>query len=394
MVEHWPQSKFHGEPIRLDHGLAVYGASTRPFESRIGEDGCGSYTAAGTPIPLKHHCPGCKKVFHDSESMRHHTFIEHARKQPALVIHGLSMARHDVRTPLHPSHIQIGNCDVARLDGKSISPQALAEAIVELQNGRHHIVMENKGCPVEYELDVCIPSLDSIKAVEGIFCEAFNQNDMLDKSDIESFRKKAPKAQFVSDYVDGMYNYLLGILIKNNRPGLVIKGRNYEHSYNRASNNLKPYINRSIARTVMGLVAFHFNHYEASSRLLMHIPDGMAAINYLRLTHNKESCHEHIKHRENCQYVQSLRELLIDGDTKDIMSCVLRRHDEQDEAKMLQLRAKMMPRDVYKMDILLAELMRHQGREERARRYARNLANMPAFKAWADSFLMEQQSHG
>ena len=232
--------------------------------------------------PRRFVCARCAKSFASRDELDTHRFADHPLHSPVIIVHGrqLGTNRVPITRTLLPSDVRISYCDRARLNDQDIPVPALPTRLADLSrsSGVCSIVLTTNGVAARFQLDFLIPSINDIESVESRFYALATSSQLTSKT-IDDFIGSKSQYGSALGYCDGICAYLYGVLAKEGAPDSQLPYRDYEGRLNRAAEILKGY-DRPLARTVSGLIEFHFNHFGESADLASTSRAGVAAQRY------------------------------------------------------------------------------------------------------------------
>ena len=337
------------------------------------------------PPPVTYRCSLCLKVFSAPEPYEKHRFEAHPRVRPALLIRGLEVGDSEfaLTSPLQGNDICVVGASKAALNGVALEPASLARALLHLSQSSADIQLENDGVRSSFRIRIELASEEDLRAVEAAF-KAMAARRRLDIRAIEEFIGEARHAESALRYIDGICEYLYGVLAKQESGGSSIGHDRYPMRLTRASQILASY-SRPLAYAIRGLVAFNFNHFDSASGLSPNTRVSMAAQRYSEWLQGRgaksKPCPQSFENR--------IDSFLTDIDTEEIIGHCMQPLDAL--ARDLpalddRIRRAMSDFDRAKMLLLAAEASAYSGHREGARCYARELRNTQAFDSWAARF--------
>jgi hypothetical protein len=247
------------------------------------------------------------------------------------------------------------------------------------------LVLRRDGVDARFELDFRVASEEDLSGVEEEF-RRMACGKRLDTRAADDFITAASGFATALGYCDGICAYLYGVLAKERAADSSLPYAAYAEKFSRAAEELDSY-DRPLARTIGGLVAFHFNHFRDAARLSPVSRLGLAAERFATWT---ESRREQAVPPAPPGDRADLEALVTDWDTERIIRwCVRplpdlsRSTDEIEEA----LGSDLAEFDRVKLHILLGEIHAASRSRERALEHARALRNVPDLGTWAEGMI-------
>lgn len=336
------------------------------------------------PRPRLFQCKDCDEIYQTFEGLRQHRFESHPLRRPVLFLNGRELGAHPVRITrlLTEQDVLMDNCDQVFLNGKEISICNTYQELSRIRSDVCKLKLKKAGVIAEFTLEFCLAEEDDLKGVETQF-EKMARGYKLDPRAVEDFISATEEFETAVSYTNGICEYLYGVLAKEKAPETTLPYAEYESKFNMAAESLSVY-DRPLARTIGGLIGFHFNHFEETIRLAGETRVGKVARKYsawlrgetdeivLNLTHGQAEA------------------LVTDWGTERILrwSCM---PDDCQVKHLDEIRSVLKPEigeyDMVKIHILLGEIYWKLGDTDLALGHARMLRNMPASRKWAESMI-------
>lgn len=219
------------------------------------------------PAPAVYRCSVCDATFSDTDRLFEHRFSEHPYKRPALILdgHELTSPREIVVRPLVADQIALAHTDYCVFNDHTIRPEDLADLLSKQREGLHTVVLEKLGIETYYEIDFEIAKSSELLAVDRLFLSIVGAETLtLDR--INLFIEMADRYTSARRYVDGLCQYLYGVLAKDQRGGTHLPQSDYKTKFNLALNSLQLF-ERPLADVVVGVVNFSQNAFNDGDRL-------------------------------------------------------------------------------------------------------------------------------
>lgn len=337
------------------------------------------------PPPVTYQCSLCLKVFSALEAYEKHRFEAHPRIRPALLIRGMEIGDSEfaLTSPLRRNDISVVGASKATLNGIAFEPDTLARELLHISQSTADIVLEHEGVRASFRLRIELASEEDLTAVEAAF-KAMAARRRLDRRAVEEFIGEARRAESALRYIDGICEYLYGVLAKQESGVSSIGHDRYPVRFTRASEILASY-GRPLAYAIRGLVAFNFNQFDSALNLSPNTRVSMAAQRY------SEWLEGRIATSRSCPQLFGNRidTFLTDFETEEILKRCMQPLDAlARDLPALEDRIKraMSGFDRAKMLVLAAEASAYSGHRDGARWYARELRNTRAFESWVAHF--------
>ena len=222
------------------------------------------------PGPRRFFCDRCDESFASRDALDNHRFDGHPQRRPLMALRGreLGANRTKITRPLIPSDVHI-DCDRAWLDGAAVPPPDLAVAIATYSAGTVcRITLRRGEVTVDFEIEFRIASDQDLAYVERRFLETL-RGKRLDSEVVNDFIGDKREFKTAIGYCDGISAYLYGMLAREQKASpsqTALSYKDYEKKLNNAADTLQDY-DRPLARAIIGLVEFHFNHFTESANI-------------------------------------------------------------------------------------------------------------------------------
>ena len=334
-------------------------------------------------------CDWCSEVYSTLQDLRDHRFSAHPLQRPTLFLDGREIGSRAARVtrPLISSDVVIDNCDKAILNGVEIPVEKLANQLSEFSRDTQRISLMKDGIEAECVLEYAIASDKDLAGVESEFLR-ISKGRRLNTRVVEDFISSTESYSSAIVYCDGICSYLYGVLARERASDSSIPYDAYIQKFSKSSEDLTGY-DRPLARTIVGLVQFHFNHFSEAARLGSGMRIGAVAKRYVDWIRYADSRQSNPIEANN---KHSLEDLVIDWESEQIIRWGIRESSDLrtvvDEIEEFSLR-ELAEYDRVKISILLAEVYADIPNATLAIKYAKSLRNIPAFEAWAESLIRQ-----
>lgn len=336
--------------------------------------------------PITYRCKVCGEIFADPDVLFDHRFAQHPFKRPALFLAG-----HEITTPrqlitrlLDEKAISVLNADACLLDGRHMNVIELPAHLAKQSSGLHELVLSKQGIETRYEFDFVIPDERDIQKVEELFF-ALVGGDVFDVASINAFINTANQYRTANHYLDGLCQYLYGILAKDQRGETHLAQSESKTKFNLALDTLRLF-DTALARVVVGVVNFNENAFNPGEGLSAAPKLQLAMRNFYGFLKGKIAPLEPIATLGNGQ-----GNVPLDHSTDQLIRWVMMEADElHEEAKLLErnLQDPSWPsNDRFKIQMLLAEMYAGRGEYVSARSHARFAVNDALFGEWAQRIM-------
>ncbi|WP_036991333.1 hypothetical protein [Metapseudomonas furukawaii] len=211
--------------------------------------------------PIVYECPRCSAHFDSAQARRDHFFTVHPYRKPELLLHGQLLGNSEtvIHEPVQATDWLLGSCHRASLNGRMMAPDELFQALAECRQGFHVLELSNQDSTERFELRFCIPELAELQRLEDIFNTLFLDNE-LSVDDVRRFAEACKSLKTAGEYLEGICQYLYGVLAKDQRGGTQLSHAQYKERFNRALEALRN-VDRPLARTIRGIINFSFNSF-------------------------------------------------------------------------------------------------------------------------------------
>jgi hypothetical protein len=219
--------------------------------------------------PQVFNCPICQKVFGSYDDRFQHRFEAHPYRRPLLVLgaHEVITPRFIVTRALKSEQIHLINATTCRLDGRTISAEALASHIGGARSGFFRVELTGAGgkMSVHYEISVEITSDSDALLVEQEFARLYSPG-VVSVCSINGFIRATAEARTARRYVDGLASYLYGVIAKDQRGDTMLSQEQGRARLFAAVQTLSE-IDRPLATVVAGIVGFQSNAFSHHAQL-------------------------------------------------------------------------------------------------------------------------------
>lgn len=224
----------------------------------------------GSSRPVRFDCPQCDRSFESRDDWFRHRFYEHPYHRPVLLLDDIELTSptHRIVRRLQPEAIRLVHTRECRLNGRVVTPEELKRVLAGASSTfvSIELVGDAKMVTASYEILVEIPDPRSIQAVEHEFSRVTDEGEMSVKS-IDRFIEACRKTKNARTYVNGLANYMYGLLGKDQRGGTHLSRTEADAKLSEAYQDLDGY-GTALADVLRGLINFHFNAFGVTQRLV------------------------------------------------------------------------------------------------------------------------------
>lgn len=219
------------------------------------------------PPPIRYGCQLCTQSFADLEELRKHRFEQHPVRQPTLLLRGKPVGALPQRltTPLEATDVLVEDASGCLLNGEPVDLGSLGRHLAAFKYEYVKLELRNQGATTRCVLDFHIADESDLVAVETAFLRLARER-VLSIEAVSRFNEDCRVFTSAMPYCDGIAHYLYGVMAKECAPDSGLKRDEYVQRYLRSSDELSGF-DRSLARSVRSLVAFHFNQFDDAEQL-------------------------------------------------------------------------------------------------------------------------------
>ena len=230
-------------------------------------------TEPNRPITFK--CDKCGEIFANREARRQHVFDQHPFKRPQLLISSRIVKEQGevIASPFPPADWVIQRAERIVIDQQEVTSRQACQRLSKLTSGFHEVTLASADHAVTYHIEFDIPNEAQLAAVE----RAFNMlivNQPLESNRIAQFITVVKQEDGARYYLEGISNFLYGVLAKDQRGGTSLGRDDYTAKFHTARESLR-FMDRPLANLIKALVNFNDNAFSEAEALA---PDGQVAI--------------------------------------------------------------------------------------------------------------------
>ena len=347
------------------------------------------------PPPVRFVCEHCSAHFAELEQLRRHRFESHPLRQPVLMLRGRAVGSLPVTvlSALRPDDVVVDDATRCAVNGRPVPPDALGASLALMSREFVQVELANVGAASHFVLDFRIADDAHLAGVEAAFLR-MARDRALSIDAVSRFIQDCRAFDSAMPYCDGLCHYLYGVMAKEKSPDSGLRQGQYAERFVRASDELAGF-DRSLARSVRALVAFHFNQFDEAELLapegaLRHAAGAFAGL--------LQGLPWHYEAAFSAAPGSAVEDLLTDQDTLQVLGDASHGLVElKGRAEELQehLRRASAGYDRLKRVLLASEAL--AAREDEAalvaaRKLAREMAAQHDTRAWAEAMLERLQT--
>jgi hypothetical protein len=272
----------------------------------------------------------------------------------------------------------------AAINGRPVDIPSLGSELERLNDAHVEITLKNDDVESRFHLSVEIASDEDLAGVEAEFKKLIRAGH-LDIRAIEGFIQQGSAFPSALRYVDGVCEYLYGVLAKEGSGGTTLPHAQYRERFNRSNDVLSTYP-RPLSSTIRALIALNFNQFREAAQLSPPSRVKKVAERYAQWIERAAE----VADPKVSGVKDHIDSFLTDRDTEDVLV-----RSMLPMSKLLleipnieaSVKREMPELDRAKVQILAAEVLMAAGERGRAALYARELRSTHAFGAWARGLL-------
>jgi hypothetical protein len=336
--------------------------------------------------PTRFPCPICGLEFSDPDDIPQHCFEAHPRRRPVLFVRGAEVGSQPLRivTPLKAGDVRTEHSTRARLNGSAIRVSQLGTRLSGVTYDVCKLTLEKDGVEASFRLEIMVASDQDLRGVEEEFLR-MARNRRLDVRAVEEFIGAAAQYKTALGYTDGICAYLYGTLARERSADTNLQYEAYISRFTKAVEQVSPY-KRRLARTIAGLIEFHFNHFESAVDIGLDTRVGAAASKFAHWMAGRKDAQTPVVDPK----LAEIEGLVTDMDTHRLIQWTLELVVSA-ESKIRDMEAflerSLSEFDRVKARILLAETCFSAGDAAAALRHAKALRNIAALETWAERLI-------
>lgn len=327
-------------------------------------------------------CPSCELIVPHPEALAEHQAVSHRSLRPMLVFRGRAIGSTGIviHSETTPTDWRIINTpESIAINGAAIDVRDLADTLASKRRETTLVRLlgaQSNATELRILFDVADPA--SIRTVDERLHQCLPVRG-LTRSAIDAFLASAQDLCGAARYVDGIAQYLYGVLALDAREDSGLPEERYREKFERAAHALGGF-STTIASTVSGLIALRFNHSASVdlsidrpllSSIALFMEDALAG-----------------RQPELPSGVGAARptEALADRSMAAVFSAfqeVASTDARTDGTDLIDGHRHLLPEDQLKIALLAAECHLRNGHANSAVEVARRLSNRPGLERWA-----------
>ncbi|WP_280554164.1 hypothetical protein [Halomonas sp. 25-S5] len=344
-------------------------------------------TEPNRPVTFK--CDKCGEFFADREARRQHVFDQHPFKRPQLLI-GSRMVKERgevVASPFPLADWVIQQAERIVIDQQEVTNRQACRRLNEITSGFHEVTLTSADYSVTYHIEFEIPTEAQLAAVERAF-NTLIVNQPLESDRIAQFITEAKQKDGARYYLEGVSDFLYGVLAKDQRGGSSLGHDGYSAKYHAAREALR-FLYRPLANLIKALVNFNDNAFSEAEALAL---AGQVAIACRVLNGLRAGKHCPAPDTR----VASGHSLPVDTLTAEVMRfCSLPLAEQQEQLpQLVQLASKRFTtdHDRVKIQVLAMNTCWGAGDHEQAAAWAKKLRHSPLFETLATRIIEDVEN--
>lgn len=344
-------------------------------------------TEPNRPIIFK--CDKCGENFANREARRQHVFDQHPFKRPQLLISSRIVKEQGevIASPFPPADWVIQQTERIVIDQQEVTSRQACQRLSKLTSGFHEITLASADHVVTYHIEFDIPTEAQLATVERTF-NILIVNQPLESDRIAQFITVAKQEGGARYYLEGVSDFLYGVLAKDQRGGTSLSRDDYTAKFHAAREALR-FMDRPLANLIKALVNFNDNAFSEAEALA---PDGEVATACRMLNGLRSGKH---CMAPNVRVVSGLN-LPVDNLTAEIMGfCSLPLTGQQEQLPQLEhLASKRLTtdHDRVKIQALAMNTYWEVGEHARAASWAKKLRHSPLFEDLATRIIEDVEN--
>lgn len=215
--------------------------------------------------PPTYDCTECPAVFASEADLHVHRFSGHASRRPFLVFRGREAGRTrlTITEPTTVDEWSIHHADEVRLNNRPTTVKAAVAQLAKHELGVVDVELRQGTTLEEYQFEFALAAESDLVGVDAAL-ERFIESGECSLATIDAFIERGKPFRSAKRYLDGLANYLYGVLAREKQDSLVA-GRErepaYQGKYDTAVRMLGAF-DRPAAEAICGMIAFHYNHFD------------------------------------------------------------------------------------------------------------------------------------
>jgi hypothetical protein len=205
-------------------------------------------------------------MFTDRETRRQHIFDHHPFKRPQLLVASRMVTErgHIITTSFPQADWVIQQAEWIEIDQQEMTSKKACWVLSQLTSGFHQVRLTSADFEATYHIEFDIPTEVQLAVVEKTFNRLI-VNQPLESNRIAQFITVAKQEVGARYYIEGVSDFLYGVLAKDQRGGTSLSRDDYTAKFHAAREALR-FMDRALANLIKALVNFNDNDFgEAES---------------------------------------------------------------------------------------------------------------------------------
>lgn len=335
--------------------------------------------------PITFNCDRCGKTFLDREKRRQHIFDRHPFKRAQLMVDSRAINERGqvITSSFPPEDWVIQQAECIEVDQREMNDYEARHLLSQFTAGFHEVKLTCAATSIVYNIEFDIPTEAELAAVEKSFNTLIVNQPLLSER-IAQFITVSKQEGGAKLYIQGISDFLYGILAKDQRGGTGLAFEDYTSKYHSAREALR-FMDRPLANLIKALVNFNDNAFESAALFNVAGQIGVACDMLFGLRSGN-----HFSAPDEA--IAASHSIPVDTVTSVIMRfCSLPLKDQLDQLSFLEnLSKKATPHDVLKIQALAMNACWEAGLYSTAAEWAKRLRHNPLFEALAHRILEEE----
>lgn len=339
-----------------------------------------------TPKPVVYTCAQCSLQFNNKDELLEHRFQDHPYARPTLFFMGneLPSFRKIISREIKPDDFFTANCEYVLVDDCQLHVSKLGANLCQVKRGIKRIILFNNDISSEYEINFKIPEQHDLADIDRRFFE-FTKSGVLDRKSIDDFIESAGRFQSATNYLDGLAQYMYGVLAKDQKGNSGLPIEQYKEKYNQALDSLHDY-ETYLARIICGVIDYNFNVFVSYPSLSMAPILQQSMCFFEKMLSGSYQMAAEI----NVLNVPSGDKVPLDSYTDKIIAWSLNageRTENLNQVDAVLHRGQFTPEDQVKLRIIAVSYALRYDNKGKARELVRPMVNDAVYGEWAAKLL-------
>jgi len=236
-------------------------------------------------VPLSFLCPYCPLQFETEIGRANHVNEQHPVRHPVLLVEGQPVpSAHFVRRRIGASEFAVHDCDdiYLSIDGgasRKVGLIRLGHILTGLTQAFVVLRLVNSQAETMHEISVRIPDESELGRVDQLFSDHLAKDDVGIR-EVDRFREATSGYGSCKDYVSGLADYVLGVLVKDQAGGTTLPFEKHQEKFDAALACLSDY-ERPLGRSISNCIRLNLNQFDGTWRSTGVVPLDAAMAYYL-----------------------------------------------------------------------------------------------------------------